>query len=137
MTLVSGLPSLNVHEASGHTEQRTNSPTTINVDQLFVRVNHAVFSGTQIRAKLVDAIIKGSLTIESVLDTFRSTHSGLDLSTTGDVRIADQEKVKRKINAIANLVGTQQFYLQVGQTLLTRSAEYGLRPDGTVVDVEG
>lgn len=136
MTLVSGLPSLNVHEASGHTEQRTNSPTTINVDQLFVRVNHAVFSGTQIRAKLVDAIIKGSLTIESVLDTFRSTHSGLDLSTTGDVRIADQEKVKEKINAIANLVGTQQFYLQVGQTLLTRSAEYGLRPDGTVVDVE-
>jgi hypothetical protein len=131
---LSALPTVSVHESAGHTEQKTHTPTTINVDQLFVRVNHAVFSGTQIQAKIVDAIIKGSLTLESVLDTFRSSHSSLDLSTIGDVRVADREVVKEKVNQIANLVGTQQFYLQVGETLLTRSAEYGLKPDGAVVD---
>ncbi len=136
LTLFTSLPTLSVHESSGHTEQTTHTPTTVTVDKLFLRVNNAVFSGTQIRAKLVDAIIKGSLTIESVLDTFRSTHKSLDFSTSGDFRIEDQEKVKDKINAIASLVGTQQFYLQVGQTLLTRSAEYGFRPDGSVADVE-
>ena len=38
-----------------------------------------------------------------------------------------------KINEWASVVGTEQFYLKVGQQLLTRSATFGLTPDGARV----
>ena len=33
-------------------------------------------------------------------------------------------------------IGTEKFYLKVGETILSRGAEFGLRPDGLVTNSE-
>ena len=77
------------------------------------------------------------LTLESVLDWFREDKEAFSVNvgptSIPDLRYATREHVTAKINEWASVVGTEQFYLKVGQQLLTRSATFGLTPDGARV----
>ena len=48
-----------------------------NANQLFIQCDNAVFSAEQIRAKTIEMIVSGELTLESLRDTFMS-ESNLD-----------------------------------------------------------
>jgi hypothetical protein len=49
------------------------------------------------------------------------------------IRIADEEAMSRKIHEVAQMVGTERFYLTVGGLLHKKGATVGLKPDGVVV----
>jgi hypothetical protein len=143
----------------------------LRADDLFIRCGNAVFSGSKIHARLMEAIVNGSLTIETLTDEFRSdSHftaiggslaaiSGMlrdvkvdrlyapqassvpgsdgvvspAFSAVPTMRIADEEAMSRKIREVAQMVGTERFYLTVGGLLHKKGAMVGLKPDGIVV----
>lgn len=47
-------------------------------------------------------------------------------------RVAEEAEITKKVDALAELVGTEKFYLKVGGVLYKKGAEVGLRPDGLV-----
>ncbi|MDR2766366.1 MAG: hypothetical protein LBB63_02795, partial [Holosporaceae bacterium] len=49
------------------------------------------------------------------------------------MRIANEEDMSRKIREVAEMVGTERFYLTVGGLLHKKGALVGLKPDGVVV----
>jgi hypothetical protein len=152
------LPNVAVHDSDGRSRAETHAPTIMNCNDLFIRCDNAVFSGSTIHAKTLEMIVSGDLTIETLTDLFRSESSSRDFgvclgaiaSLTQDVkfdgrfvdprlgaiptiRIADEEHLSRKVQELAKLVGTEKFYLTVGGTLYKKGAVVGLRPDGVVV----
>ena len=48
------------------------------------------------------------------------------------MRIAKDEEITKKVNTLAELIGTEKFYLKVGGLLYKKGAEVGLKPDGMV-----
>jgi hypothetical protein len=53
-----------------------------------------------------------------------------------NIRVADDSMITRKLDEVACLVGTERFYLKVGEMLYRRGAEVGLRPDGLITKSE-
>jgi len=159
LTITACLPNVSVVNQSGTSSQTTHTPMTMNANDLFIRCNDAVFSGSTIHAKTLEALITGDLTIESLADMFQSesTNSNFGIALSGiaslmqtipsdvsgtfqdprlkaipSIRIADEEVLSLKVRQLASLVGTERFYLTVGKTLYKKSAEVGLKPDGVV-----
>ena len=119
-----------------------------------------MFSGSQIRSKVVEMIVRGDLTIESLRDILKEENSNsaingslaavfssvhkIDNRATLDpklgaiptLRIADEEEIIEKVNTLAELVGEEKFYLKVGGLLYQRGADVGLKPDGLVTKSE-
>jgi hypothetical protein len=128
------VPSSVSYQQTDHkVEQISHQNTQINADEIFLRIDDMLFSGVNLQAKLVDAVINNQLTLESVLDWFKEDFSSIggSVGLSGvDLRVENRDKEIAKINQIASLVGTQQFYLKVGKKLIARSAEFGLQPDG-------
>lgn len=156
--MVGAMPNVSVIEMESRSQLSENIAQVINADDLFVRCDDAVFNGSQIRARLIDAIVTNDLTIEDLRNEFRSeSHDqsiGVELSGIasmihnvdlgigfGDprlkaiprIRFAEEHELSRRVQNLASLVGTEKFYLTVGKSLYKRSAEVGLRPDGVVV----
>ncbi len=156
--MVGAMPNVSVIEMESRSQLSENIAQVINADDLFVRCDDAVFSGSQIRARLIDAIVTNDLTIEDLRNEFRSeSHDqsiGVELSGIasmihnvdlgigfGDprlkaiprIRFAEEHELSRRVQHLASLVGTEKFYLTVGKLLYKKSAEVGLRPDGVVV----
>lgn len=156
--LVDALPNVSVIEQESRSELTENVAQIVNADDLFIRCDDVVFSGSQIQARLIDAIVTNDLTIEDLRSEFRSeSHDnsiGVELSGIASlvhtvkpgvgpsdprlksiprVRFADEEELSRRVQHLASLVGTEKFYLTVGKLLYKKSAEVGLRPDGVVV----
>jgi hypothetical protein len=165
------LPNVSVQQSDGSSSSTTHIPQVLTADDLFIHCNNAVFSGSKIHARLMEAIVDGSLTIETLTDEFRSdSHStaiggslaaisGMLMDVKPDrlyapqpssvprsdgfmhpafsavptMRIADEEAMSRKIREVAEMVGTERFYLTVGGLLHKKGATVGLRPDGVVV----
>jgi adhesin HecA-like repeat protein len=132
------IPSVSFQQTNHSVAQSTHRNTHIDANQVFIRVNDLLFSGVNLKAKLIDAVVRNQLTIQSVADWFHEELDGVGFTFDGidtlpDFRYERREKKQAKINEIANIVGTQQFYLKVGQHLIARSAEFGLQPDGTKV----
>jgi hypothetical protein len=50
------------------------------------------------------------------------------------IRIANQEAAIKQVDEVAALVGTEKFFLKVGEMLYNKGADIGLRPDGIVSD---
>ena len=48
------------------------------------------------------------------------------------MRFANEREMTRRIDDLAELVGTERFYLTVGKLLHKKSALVGLAPDGIV-----
>ena len=106
-----------------------------------------MFSGSQIRSKVVEMIVTGDLTIESLRDILKEENSNsaingslaavfssvhkIDNRATLDpklgaiptLRIADEEEITEKVNTLAELVGEEKFYLKVGGLLYQRGAD--------------
>ena len=119
-----------------------------------------MFSGSQIRSKSIEMIVSGDLTIESLRDTFMAEGSSsaisgslaavfssihkidsravLDprLSTIPTLRIADELEITEKVNQLAQLIGTEKFYLKVAGLLYKKGAEAGLKPDGILTKTD-
>ena len=160
------LPSVSVQNGSGSSTTTVHAPMTLEADDLFIRCDDAVFRGAQIRARLLEAIVTNDLTIETLADEFRSdSHSsaisvslaaiyGMVHSSESDaglreshlrdprlgavptMRFANEREMTRKIDELAELVGTERFYLTVGNLLRKKSALVGLAPDGVVTHSE-
>ena len=160
------LPSVSVQNGSGSSTTTVHAPMTLEADDLFIRCDDAVFRGAQIRARLLEAIVTNDLTIETLADEFRSdSHSsaisgnlsaiyGMVQSSESDaglreahlrdpglgavptMRFANEREMTRRIDELAELVGTERFYLTVGNLLRKKSALVGLAPDGVVTHSE-
>ncbi|MDR2598241.1 MAG: hemagglutinin repeat-containing protein [Holosporales bacterium] len=152
-TAIGALPSVSVVERDGTTSTTRHLPMQFEADELFVRCNDAVFSGSTIRAKMIDMIVAGDMTVETLLNTFRAESSntqvsgsiaaifgavkGVKLDRSLDAslapipafRIAEEEVIKDKINTVASIVGTEKFYLKVGELLYNKC---GMISDGVV-----
>ena len=154
------LPSVSVSESEEHIERTAYLPMKFNANRLFVQCDNAVFSGSQIRAKVIEMIVMGDLTIESLRDSFKSESNSdtineslaalfssvhkvdnraiLDpkLGAVPTLRIADEEEITEKVNTLAELIGEEKFYLKVGGLLYQKGSEIGLKPDGLVTKTE-
>jgi hypothetical protein len=156
-TALSILPSPSVQKSTQATQSAHSAPMVLHANELFLRCNDAVFSGSNIRAAVVHAIVGGNLTVESLTDLFDSAgkqgNIGASLSALAglvsevkleravmdhglgaipNIRIANQGAVEKKLDEIAQFIGTEKFYLKVGELLYSKGAEIGLRPDGLV-----
>lgn len=148
------LPMVDIQNSEGERFAKTYIPSTLTADRLVIRADDVVYSGSQIRAKIVDAIITGSLTIESlkgvfkehssskgfgtclssVFNTVSGQTSGLSaLSGFPSIRIAKRDLIEENLDALASFVGEEEFYLKVGGDLINRGAVVGLVPDGKLV----
>jgi hypothetical protein len=95
MEALSCLPNVAVHESGGSSSSTAHVPAILKADDLFIRCDNAVFSGAKIHSRLMEAIVTGDLTVESLADEFRSeSHStdiGISLAAIGglvqDVKI--------------------------------------------------
>lgn len=140
--------SAGVSTVSQHVQQTVHVPTTVIADKFILRAGRAHLTDTQIRARLVDAIIRGDLVLESIANEFFNKTNGGSFSVgfgflglvygiqniTGALKtfsqglngsVIDIKEIDRRVNNFASLVGEEQFNLVVGGTLLARSAFYG------------
>lgn len=137
-------------------------------DDVVLKVGNLAFSGAQLVAKTVKAIIDRTMTLESLQSEvissekqrawgthlnalgagiggtlqgpatsfsgflYRMNHTPLGMIPT--IRQEDQRHVEKILHEMAQFVGTEEFTLKVGQSLINRSAEVGLRVDGVVKD---
>jgi hypothetical protein len=75
-TALGCLPNVAVQQSDGTSSSTTHAPTILRADDLSIHCDNAVFSGSKIHARLMEAIVDGSLTIETLTDEFRSdSHS--------------------------------------------------------------
>ena len=157
-TLTGTLPSVSLHKADSETFFSSPRPMTLTADDLLITCDNAVIRGSKIHARLLEMIVSGDLTIESLKEEFRSeSHSAsigtkLDalhafvtnstpISGFGDsrlgavptMRFVDEETLSEKVREVAQLVGQEKFYLTVGRLLHKIGATVGLQPDGVVV----
>jgi hypothetical protein len=125
--------------------QLLHIPTHIKADKFILNVDNAILTDSQIKARLVHAIIKENLIVESLQNEFSCTSKGssfsmnfgflcgfngladlvLNVAKSSAFGITDVEKIDRSINNFAYMVGEESFYLKVGKTLLTKSAFFG------------
>lgn len=155
------LPNVAVQKADSKFKQRSPQPMVLTCDDLFIRCDDVVFSGSKIRSRLLEMIVTGDLKIETLLGEFLSESNSSAISASlgalygavknidsapslrdprlGAVprmRFASEEQLLRKVSALAELVGTEKFYLKVGGLLHKVGATVGLKPDGVVVRSE-
>lgn len=164
------LPGLSHSEATGNGTEVQPETLRILADTILLRVGNLAFSGAQLMAKTVDAIVDGTMTIESLQkevmskeqQTAWSTHlnvlgagaggalkkvgamtgfqkflHGVNNTPLGAIptfRHEDRQHVERYVAEVAQFIGTEQFTLKVGEVLIKRSAEVGLRIDGVVTN---
>lgn len=162
------LPGISHHDGSGTSTERTPVTTPILADDVVLKVGNLAFSGAQLVAKTVNAIVDGTMTLESLQSEVisqeqhsawsthlnalgagiggalqgptkgfagflhRINHTPLGMIPT--IRQKDQHHVERVVQKMAKFVGTEEFTLKVGQSLINHSAEVGLRVNGVVKD---
>lgn len=104
-----------------------------------IRCNDAIFSGTQIRSKVVDAIVNGKLTVECLTNLFERRTKNTDIeidinslynSVLNDktpetlfeklhllttIRVANQKVIEKKVDALAQIIGIEYFYIKVAE----------------------
>lgn len=155
LTPTAFLPSIGIQDFEMMSNCSQVVPMTLEANELYIRCNNAVFKGSKIRSRLLDMIVTGDLTIESLIDEFKSeSHNssfnmnlsalanlatsnapfkGLDDQRLGAIpglSISDEKRLSKKVNKIAQLVGEEKFYLKVGNILYNKGALIGLTPDG-------
>ena len=123
------LPNVAVQESGGSSSSTVHVPAILRADDLFIRCDNAVFSGSRIHSRLLEAIVTGDLTIESLADEFRSESHSTDIgvnlagitsliqevnsggsalsgaaSRCPTMRFANEEDISRKVHETARLV---------------------------------
>ena len=95
------LPSVSVQNGAGSSLSGVHVPMRLDADDLFIRCDDAVFQGSHVRARLLEAIVTNDLTIETLANEFCSgSHSsaisrslsaiyGMVRSTESDVGLRD------------------------------------------------
>lgn len=155
---VAALPSIGVSHGETLQYQEKYEPAGITADRLVIKVNDALFSGFQVRNKILELTFTGQITVESLKNMFEfhSKNEGFNISLAAlarcikevpvslsliaprltaipSIRIAKQEILKETINRLAGVVGTERFYAKITGVLCQRSAEFGFFRDGYAV----
>ncbi|EAY03207.1 hypothetical protein TVAG_049910 [Trichomonas vaginalis G3] len=130
-------PTIGYAGNSANRHEMTHSPAMFRAKKLFLQCNDAVFSGTQVQSKIVEMLVSGNLTVETLKGMFsehlenKSFQAALGAlpSASG----APESLYKNCIDCISEIVGTERFYLEVGNTLYKKGSFVGLRPEGYVM----
>ena len=138
---------------------RGNELTNITANQSFkIKAEHGIITKTQIKAALVHAIFTDSLIVKTLTNEFRSSHTGGSVSggvgsfaggfsdvcsqlnqiaSNATISVTDSRKFEKVIDDYASFIGTEEFYLKVGNILETESAFLGhLRRDARKETIE-
>jgi hypothetical protein len=160
LSWVASLPTLSFQNASSDGHWESVLPSQFRANELFIRCDNAVFSGSQVEAKLLELMVTGQIRIEALTDLFqghsrqrnfalslsaafgaiqsipRAERLPIDsgLSAVPQFSIAREDELLERVHQAAALVGHEQFLLQVGKLLHTRGV---LIPDGHVQLAEG
>ena len=151
------MPVGNVIDVDSSTRLTEHAGQVLRADDLFIRCDDAVFSGTQIQARLLDAVVTNNVTIEDLLNEFREEARDASFSTSlqglfsltqgfcpitsfadarlksiPQIRVANRDELVREVQHLASMVGFEKFYLKVGKVLHKKSAQVGLVKDGVV-----
>lgn len=152
------LPNISVNKCGQNIFSSTPYSMILNCDDLFIQCDDVIFSGSKIHSRLLEMIVTGNLTIETLTNEFHAdTHSAeigaslatiyaevnkinsasdldnLKIGSFPNMRFANESDLSRKISALAELVGKEKFYLTVGGLLYIKGATIGLDPDGVVI----
>ncbi len=155
---INALPSIGVMHSENVSYQERYEPVGLSADQLIIKVNDALFSGFQVRSKILEPTSTGQVTVESLRNMFEShsknesfntclaalascikevpvSPSFIDprLTALPSIRIAKQEILEETIDRLAGVVGTERFYAKITGVLYQRSAEFGLFRDSYAV----
>lgn len=76
------MPVGNVIDVDSSTRLTEHAGQVLRADDLFIRCDDAVFSGTQIQARLLDAVVTNNVTIEDLLNEFREESRDASFSTS-------------------------------------------------------
>jgi hypothetical protein len=157
-TYLSLLPETSIHDSDGTTSVIQHRPAVMSADKLFIRIGNGILRGSVIRAKMLEMMVSGNLTIESLEDTFISDMTSKDvaigigalfgeinktrlpfgtmdsrLGAVSAISFVEEDVVHEKIEHLASIIGYEKFYLKVGNLLHTKSADIGLRSEGLIV----
>ncbi|KAH0790225.1 hypothetical protein GPJ56_005798 [Histomonas meleagridis] len=141
------LPNISVFESEVSFDQTNHSNMIIEAGDLFIRCNDAIFRGSTIRANVIEMLVSGNLTIETIKDLFKSESNNTQISSSlssinsliqgvkvdnsilnpklgvvPTIRIADEECLQERINKVSQLIGIEKFYLKVGELLYNKGA---------------
>lgn len=70
--MIGAMPNVSVIEMESRSQLSEHVAQVINADDLFVRCDDAVFSGSQIRSRLLEMVVTGELRLETLPSKFRS-----------------------------------------------------------------
>jgi hypothetical protein len=73
------LPNVSVQESDGRSFLSSPTPAILRADDLFIRCGDAVFSGSKIHTRLLEMIVAGNLTVETLAGEFRSDSHSSDI----------------------------------------------------------
>ena len=76
------MPVGNVIDVDSSTRLTEHAGQVLRADDLFIRCDDAVFSGTQIQARLLDAVVTNNVTIEDLLNEFHEEARDASFSTS-------------------------------------------------------
>ncbi len=112
--------------------------STIDADYVFIRTKGMNMKGSTVRARIIDAMIEDDLLLESVVDEVEQTQKGISIAVNGniasgdgalgkaagigDLSFAHKKKSRRWIEEFTSMIATEQLYLTVGKSFVTRSA---------------
>ena len=144
-SVLAGASSASSSSSSVHTRQVTHEASTVNADRFILRAGNAHLTDTQIRARLVDAIVRDDLILESLCDEFFSESDGgsfgmgfgflnlvkgvqtvrdtLDALGGTSAAFVKSQEIEKKINAFAELVGEEHFNLVVGGQFIRKEQQ--------------
>jgi hypothetical protein len=87
---IAAMPAVAIRRGKRNEGPTYNIPMELSVNELFIRCNNAGFPGSEIRSKVVNASIPGTLTVEFLVNTFPSSD--------------DEPQVRTSLIAISGMV---------------------------------
>ena len=130
---------VNVGNQTTTVTQNIHDHAAIVADYVFIRSKNMLVTGATVRSRVIDVMVEDDLVMESVIDEITKTQEGISIGLSaamfmgdgalgkiaglGDMAFSDKETKRRWIEQKTSLIATEQLYLTVGKTFVTRSAE--------------
>jgi hypothetical protein len=150
------IPSGGIQKGSSKKNIKAYRPAVMSADKLYIRIGEGVLRGSTIKARLLEMIVDGSLTVETLKGIFKSESKNIDfafnlgalfsevkgerlpfatmdskLGAVPTFRMASEKVLNEKVEHLAQAVGYEKFYLKVGGLLHDIGGEIGL------IDIKG
>jgi hypothetical protein len=153
VTVITGnlIPSGGIQKGRSKKNIKAYRPAVMSADKLYIRIGDGILRGSTIKARLLEMIVDGTLTVETLKGTFKSESKRTDFAMSLGALFAEvkgerlpfatmdpklgaiptfsmvEEKVlNEKVEHLASVVGYENFYLKVGGLLHDIGGEIGL-----------